>query len=217
MAADFPDISRLRLPCAAHITSTVQGKCFGVVDSDIAGAISCSLAARPGGSSRLLRQQIVTVLVASCRPRDAHRPPSSDNRMKHRDNILDLALSDHIHGNVKRKARLQLLLTGDITQDYIDWFVPGVASPDVEKWAKELAYELYPTMIPVFPRQRWINALGPVSEYMLLHVHNVLPRAGRLWLLALEGKTLPRVIVAHHGRRPALLDTWQVSDDDDEE
>ena len=94
----------------------------------------------------------------------------------------------------ERRLRLERALMGDLTRQQIDIFVPGSRDDpfDVEEWAEDLAWLLLPRGIELFPRQRWCNSVKTMSEYGLLGAcHQLLERAGYLWIMALQGKDLP--------------------------
>jgi hypothetical protein len=106
--------ARLRLPCAAHIASTAQGRAFAPVDGIISGAIACSLAQQPTKSPQKLRREIAMVLYESCTV--CSGPPPSDDAPErvHLAAVLDLCLSTSEHG-LQRRLVLWQCLTGDTT------------------------------------------------------------------------------------------------------
>lgn len=92
LSADLPDAVRMRLPCSAHIASTVQGRVFGCVGGLISGIIACSLAMRPSGAVNCFRAQVAKVLKASAVVHDVARPALDDPRVLHRNAVFDLFL-----------------------------------------------------------------------------------------------------------------------------
>ena len=66
-------------------------------------------------------------------------------------------------------------------------------------------------------RHRWLNSVEPISEMLLLSVHNILPRAGILWLSkAPVGKAVPRWSTSAATSSAADPHPWDLSDSDGE-
>ena len=51
---------------------------------------------------------------------------------------------------------------------------------DIFQWADRLSWLLFPSEFSTLQRHRWLNSVEPISEMLLLSVHNILPRAGIL-------------------------------------
>ena len=82
-----------------------------------------------------------------------------------------------------------------------------------QSWAESVAAALYPVAIAVFPRHRWCNSLGTLQSYALLAgVHDLLPRAGAMWL---AGTALARVCNPADVATSAA-EVWALSDEEDD-
>ena len=185
----LPLALHLRLPCDAHIISTVCGRTYGVVDAAITGMISFALAMCPGGASSKFRTSIAAVLKASLEVVDTVAPTESAYS-RSRDALLKLCLPGSEAG-VRRMAPLQDLVHGDIQQETVVWCKLGGASEEeVDAWAARLANNLMPSRPKIFSRTRWVSSLEPMSQCVLLsNVHGILSRAIPHWLSLLAGST----------------------------
>ena len=112
MANTFPENLRLRLPCVAHIASSVQGRSFNAIAFVIKHIISCSLAMRPAGAVQAFREQLISVLVGSVLVHDAPCPAPGHPARVHREAIFNLAFPPD------SKAILKCLLWG-VTPEYV--------------------------------------------------------------------------------------------------
>ena len=203
---------RLRLPCAAHIASTAQGRAFGPVDGIISGAIACSLAQQPSQAPQKLRREIAVVLFRSCVVCSDPFPADDAPEMHRFRAVLDMCLPSSQQG-LQRRMVLWNCLTGDTATEKVRWHfqADGEQVPDKTKWAWacRVAWALYPSIITVFPRHRWVSSLDSVQAYTLLSLHNVLERAILRWLKVLEGKVPSPVAVAHD----VNIGAWQLPED----
>ena len=86
------------------------------------------------------------------------------------------------------------LLTSDVREEYIQLRIPGGARMvDVDVWSENVALDLYPAATNIFPRHRWCNSLQTVQSFALLaNVHDILRRAGLLWLTGKQMYKNPR-------------------------
>jgi hypothetical protein len=186
---------RLTLHCNLHIGHTVQGKQYDPIQRFISGILAFALAQRSSGSSAKFRQALQLVLSKHCVPVHAARPAADDPRTVHRDRMLDLFLSTSVLDK-QRKVSLKVLLTGDVTQDTINWFT-NQEHPDKEKWAEKVAWNLYPHMTPLFPRSRWLKSHCCLNEVGLLcNIHNLYRNVVAVWCALVQNKPVGPLLKA---------------------
>ena len=179
-----PKSLRSRQPCFAHTTSTSQSRGFNSIADDITGLIAMSLLQKPAKGTDGLRICLRDTLLDSCLGvRDVAPPLPGESDRVHLAAVLDLCLPAPTEG-ARRKARLMVLLSADITLEEFYLRVPGFPGNGftVMEWAAEASELMLPAAIPEFPRHRWVNTLLPLSGWALLFVHYILPRAGFKWL-----------------------------------
>ena len=144
-----PEVWRLKLPCVAHAVSTVQGRAYAVVPDIISGITSASLVQKVGGSCKLFRDYLVQVLesveIVHCPP-----PPLDAETSQYREALFDLCLPASSLSCLKRRRCLQMLLTGDLRGDCIQYHSLTACSKSA--WANAVATLLLPGRIPVFQR-----------------------------------------------------------------
>lgn len=207
--ADTEDVARARFPCYAHISATSQGRGMSSCSDDITGVISTSLQMGNAGETTDFRDCIAQVLESSITAvLDAYPFPSSSEGNIYLAACLRATLPGTDQG-LQRAKELSMLLTSDIRESAIVLRVPG-GQLDRAVWARRVADLLLPAGIKVFPRHRWCNSLESIASYSLLGcVHNVLHRAGKLWLGATKKVSVPAP--------QNVVSTWAVSDDEEED
>ena len=203
------DVARLRMPCYARIAATSQGRGFSAVAEMFTGIIAGSLTMAKAGEADDFGECIQQALLDGLDlggVLDAQPLPADSPAVRYLDDLLRLTLPGTDSGFARAQA-LRDLLTSDVREVSIWLRVPGGVL-DRKSWAKQVAENLLPTAIAVFPRHRWVNSADAVGAYALLGgVHDVLPRAGQLWM----GER------SKSGVRTLCLvdDKWAVSDDED--
>ena len=147
-----PNTLSMRLPCAAHIAGTAQGKALNSVGGDVSGMISCSLYMCSGAQVQEFRQYIAVVLKERAAIFDCPPPGPSDPRSVYREHVLDLCIPAVDDASLKRRLALSKNFTGDITQRRVEVHVPGgSAAIDFDEWASESANILLLAEIVAFP------------------------------------------------------------------
>ena len=210
--AETTDVARARFPCYAHIAATSQGRGLSSCSDDITGLISASLQMRSAGATTEFRNCIVQVLLSAINDvlDAAPLPPDAECNV-----YLAAFLRATMPGTdegFRRGKELSRLLMSDIREPGIVLRVPGTML-DRSEWAHAVANNLLPAGIKIFPRHRWCNSLETIAEFTLLAgVHDVLHRAGKLWLGDGQKVSAP-VAKAVVGVEPS----WAVSDDEVEQ
>ena len=202
------------MTCFAHTASTSQGRGYAVVSSEFTSLIAMSLAQFGTGSDDAFRKCIVEVLLASLLP-VVDEDPFPDNHVAVAylsGFLLDCLPATDI--GKKRADALMTLLTGDIREPYIQLRIRGGQNNvDRQSWAESVAAALYPVAIAVFPRHRWCNYLGTLQSYALLAgVHDLLPRAGAMWLAG----TVPARVCNPADVATSAAEVWALSDEEDD-
>eukprot|EP00974_Lingulodinium_polyedra_P042809 4110423-Lingulodinium_polyedra.AAC.1 len=102
--------------------------------------------------------------------------------MVYKEAVLDLCLPVQMKALRRQRARLTLLLTGDLRSNDIDYFSEEEA-PDLDKYSKDLVAALLPHAVKVFARHRWLTSLASLQATLLIALcHNIFNRAVVIWL-----------------------------------
>ena len=180
----------MRLPCFVHIASTSEGRALNSVDADITGVIGLSLTQKSLGEYDKFKDALAAVIKQSVRPHLGRPPPDFHPDMQLRNKLLDLALPLHPPGSgltsqqplMRRRFELKSLLTGNILLEQIDVWMPGPCPLDIDAYSQRLAKALFPDIIELFPRSRWILSQAALAENALLCFHKLHERVVPQWL-----------------------------------
>ena len=131
---------------------------------DLPGVIGLTLSQSSVGEEDKFMDALTAEIKKSVRPQLGVAPPVFHPDMQLRDNLLDLALPVHPPGSglgsqepvLRRRFELKSLLTGNILLEQIDVWFPGPCPLDIDAYSKRLAKALFPHIIPLFPRSRWL-------------------------------------------------------------
>ena len=185
-----PQTPIMRLPCFIHIASTSEGRALNSTDADLTGVIGLSLSQQSLGEEDKFRDALTAVIKKSVRPQLGMAPPDVHPDMQLRNNLLDLALPLHPPGSgltsqeplMRRRFELKSLLTGNILLEQIDVWMPGPCPLDIDAYSQRLTKALFPDIIELFPRSRWILSQAALSENALLCFHKLHERVVPQWL-----------------------------------
>lgn len=207
----FADFESLRLPCDAHIISTVTGRSYSVADACITGVLSVALGMSPGGAYAAFRRVLIEILETV---QVVDGPPAPDDssllHIRRRNCLFDLCLPKTEAG-IKRRACLCQDINSDTMLEAIVWYRVGGATPAMRKaWAQRVADNLMPSRIAKFSRTRWLTTLDPITSCALLcNVWHLLPRAILRWKLVMESKN-PGPVAS------ALWEPWHADTSDED-
>jgi hypothetical protein len=131
-----------------------------------------------------------TVILRGPRPGRDH--PTTQRLLA----ILALFVTDDSPAGQKHKARLEYLLTSNIDEHKITFWVEFGDLPKVEEYCKLLVAELLPGRIISFQKQRWLTSLKPVGKFLLpLRIHNLMFNALPRWYALGKGVKPPPLIL----------------------
>ena len=209
------EVPRLRLPCAAHICATCQGRAFGTVSEDIAGIVAFSRSLRESAGVVTFREKIQEELDEFVRVSPLPPPQAGSPCSRRREAVMDLACpvagaGTKLKQTIRRRFLLATFFTGAWDSDDIVFHAgsaAGVLGFNKKKWAVHASHALFPSIIPIQANgvSRWCNTVVPLGEYSLIaSVHNLLFRAARGWL------DMAPVCAS-------LTDPWAIGDDTGDE
>ena len=203
--------ARLRLFCEVHMLSTIVGRSYAALTSEISGLISLCLASRASGAIAMLRHALTDIIQSSVVVHKCSPPLECHPRLAA---VLDVCLPHTSAGEV-RKHTLRRLLTGNISLDVID-LCTLAQDPAICSYAESLSEALLPGTIGMFARHRWLTTLGPLKTVTLIdNVHHLLRRAGPLWIAYMRGKPRMPARFAQDDLIPSV--SWNPPNDDDDD
>jgi len=193
----WPGSWRIRSQCDVHRFATCQGYMYDLVDGHVSGLLATALGQRGCGKFALLRDSLTEVLTK--RFRMVRQPPATTiEATAYRSAVLALLLPtqdvDEASGLFKRRAlrcnRRRLAFDRWVKGDIRDRFIYVYEHPDSGKteeavlaeFCRDMVAAILPSMLPVFPRHRWVGAQVAVTEVTLLClVHDLFGDLMQCW------------------------------------
>ena len=122
-----PDIHSLRLPCATHIASTVQGYAYGSVAGDISDVIALVGTMKRAGALEIFRVELKDVLKFSANVVNAAPPHVTHPEVVLRDACFAKRIGDSSYCCARRLALLKILMWETFSRVWL----PSASRPTV--------------------------------------------------------------------------------------
>ena len=178
---------RWRSPCEAHLLSTIQGRSFACLESELSGLVNLALVMGGSGETAKLRECLRWHLRKLVKHQKSFPPPDNDPRIVARDSLFALVFArrDRTASMLKRISSLKALLHSDLSNRQDIWFYSVAENVDLDVWAAQVSSLLLPTNLNIIDRRRWLNeqTLTPVRECALLaNIHGIFEPSVSMWL-----------------------------------